>query len=349
MASFTFIIFFLGFVGGLITAVTLIPGIRVSLLDGAVVAILLYSAYLRVRQTKGRARFIPKLWLPILLFPFVALLSGGDLLYIIRWLLYAALYWVAADSLFRQEPWRKTLVACGITIALLGFVQYLLYPDLRNLYYLGWDPHYQRLFSTLLDPNFAGIILVLTALLLLEKRQMLLFVLITGALLLTYSRSSFIAFAVGLAVWGMLTKRKILVSSIVVGIAVLILLLPHTGEGRNLLRTVSSVARLENAKQAVERIAQRPLLGFGIQARAGVDTSLLFVGATTGLVGLASYVWILVSLTRLGVAKHDATYLGSLAALLVHSLFVNSLFYPWVMAWLWIMAGTVEQKVTAGT
>ena len=36
------------------------------------------------------------------------------------------------------------------------------YPDLRNLWYLGWDPHYYRVFATLLDPNYVGILLVLT-------------------------------------------------------------------------------------------------------------------------------------------------------------------------------------------
>lgn len=45
--------------------------------------------------------------------------------------------------------------------SLLGLVQFVLYPDLRNLSYLGWDPHFGRIFSTFLDPNFAGFVMVM--------------------------------------------------------------------------------------------------------------------------------------------------------------------------------------------
>lgn len=323
--------FIVGFIGGNLMALSLTPDIRVTLLDVGVVMVLLYGAY------KKRNRFIPKLWLPIVAFAFVSLISGGDLAYIIRWLLYAALYWVAADTIFSLEAWQRVLVISGVGIAMLGFVQYALYPDLRNLYYLGWDPHYQRLFSTLLDPNFTGIILALTSLLLLTRRNLFWFTLTFIALVLTYSRSSLLAFVIGLVVLGFITKRNMLIAMVLSGLVLMIAVLPKTGEGRNLLRTVSSFARLDSAQYATSRIAQKPLFGHGFRPHTGIDTSLLFVAESTGFVGLLVYGWLLIVLWR---HKEMRIYL---AALLVHSLFVHSLFYPWVMAWVWIMAGVMER------
>lgn len=322
-----------GFIGGQVAAITLANGIRISLLDVSVAVFLIVSACLSKKH-----RFIPMLWLPILTFAAIAMITGGNLAYVIRWLLYAALYWVSADRIIVPKVWQKTLVFSGIGIALLGFVQYALYPDLRNLYYLGWDPHYQRLFSTLLDPNFAGIILALTSLLLLARRNLFWFGVTFIAFVLTYSRSSYLAFLVGLVVWGILSKRKTVVALVISGLVVMIAVLPKTGEGRNILRTVSSFARIDSARYAISRIAEKPILGHGFRPHARVDTSLLFVAESTGFVGLVVYVWLLMGLWK---TREIRPYL---AAILVHSLFVNSLFYPWVMVWLWIITGVVERE-----
>lgn len=382
-----------GFIGGQLTALPLFAGARLSLLDAAVIGVLLYG----VSQT-GKKRFIPRLWMPIIGFSVVALVSlgvtvgsvplyvvGGGLLYIIRWVSFAALYWVAASRLIRVTTWQTLLVGSGVVMALLGLVQYMWYPDLRNLAYLGWDPHYQRLFSTLFDPNFTGIILAFTALTLLswctqKKRNMwwLSGVMVTlTSLILTYSRSSLIAFFVGLVVWGIYTKRKALVGGLVVLVAIALLVLPSTGEGRNLFRTVSAYARIGSMERAISLIREKPLTGHGFnilrfvardrswidesvapsRAGAGLDTSLFFVGATTGVIGMVIYGWLLARLFQLGLVglrgkeqtkEEAATYIAILSAAFIHSLFINSLFYPWVMMWLWIATGTLEQRVTAG-
>jgi len=382
-----------GIVGGQLTTVPLFAGARLSFLDAAVVVVLLYAAR---QQTKKR--FIPGLWMPIIGFSVAALVSlgatvgsvplyvvGGGLLYIIRWVSVASLYWVAASNIIHPLMWQTLLVGSGVVMGLLGLVQYAWYPDLRNLSYLGWDPHYQRLFSTLLDPNFMGIILVCTSLTLLswcmqKKRTIwwlsgLMITLVS--LLLTYSRSSLLAFLVGVIVWGIYTKRKVFVSSILALMIVVLLVLPHTGEGRNLFRTVSTYARLGSVERAVSLIREKPFVGHGFnilrfvardrswidesiapsRAGAGLDTSLLFVGATTGVVGIVVYGWLLVRLFQLGlvglrskerVREQAATYIAILSAALVHSLFINSLFYPWVMVWIWVATGSLEQRIKAG-
>jgi len=378
----------IGLVSGLVVSMPLVGSAQLTLLDISVVVVLL-----AVAVAQGRKRYIPKFWAPIIGFVAVALTSlmittrsvplyvvGGGLLYIIRWFLYAALYWAASNAIIPSRLWVKTLMISGLGLAAIGIVQYVLYPDLRNLSYLGWDPHYQRLFSTLFDPNFTGIILSLTALTflgllpLVKKRGLYIagLMLVTAALILTYSRSSLLAFFIGVGTWGMLTGRKALVAVFLAVVVVVLIVLPTTGEGTNLRRSVSSYARLGNAERAISLIREKPFFGHGFnilrfvatrrswidettlpsRAGAGLDTSLLFVGSTTGIIGMLMYGWMLISLFRLGIRglsrsgsirDASALYVSALAAVVVHSLFVNSLFYPWVMAWAWIGTGSLEQ------
>lgn len=345
----------LGLTLGQIAGFSFSSGVRVTFLDIAVVVVLLTAA---IRQ--GSRRFVPKLWAPILVFFTIALVSSyGNvvgIMYTIRWMLYALLYWVSADKTVPPKVWLSLLLYSAVAIALLGCVQYVLYPDLRNLYYLGWDPHYQRLFSTLLDPNFAGILFVLTSILLVGTSNILWLLLPIGALLLTFSRSSLIAFFVGFFVWGFLVGKKQLILGLLTFFLIVIILLPKNGEGHNLLRTVSSYARVGSAVQSIELIKEKPLLGHGF-VRMGIDTSLLSVAASTGVIGLAAYVWIIVCLFQMGLEglKRPKTrdfstrYLAMLVALMVHSLFVNSLLYPWVMVWMWMTTGVLEQKLRGDT
>jgi hypothetical protein len=283
------------------------------------------------------------------------LLTGS--LYLVRWVLYAGLYVVVAGNFVSPRFWLKGLYAVGIGFGVLGFMQFFLYPNLRNLAYLGWDPHYYRLFSTLLDPNFMGIILVFTVLLgfrLFRKNSRWI---IAGqtvtvlALLLTYSRSSFLALGAAVVVWAVIEKRwkLFIVLAVFVG---LVLILPH-GNTLSLLRADSTLARVGNWGEGVTLVMKAPVFGYGFdtlryarpsaneisKSAAGLDSSILFILATTGLVGCAAYANLVIAMIRAG--RHATFYIASVAALLVHSLFVNSLFYPWVMIWMWIVAGAV--------
>ena len=106
----------------------------------------------------------------------------------------------------------KKLMVSGAIFIVFGYIQYLFYSNLRNLYYLGWDDHLYRLFSTFLDPNFAGIFLVLILLLtvqyfFLERKTKIKIViamfsvLALIALYLTYSRSAFISMVLGVSIF----------------------------------------------------------------------------------------------------------------------------------------------------
>lgn len=292
-------------------------------------------------------------------FPLPALLTGS--LYLVRWALYAALYVIVFGNHVDNRLWFKGLYCVGVGFGLLGLLQFILYPDLRNLWYLGWDPHYYRLFSTLLDPNFIGIILVLTLLLgfgLLTKKNRVWIIageLITFvALLLTYSRSSFMALGTAIVVLAVIKKRwKLFI--ILAAFACLLFIVPKIpGDTLKLTRLDSTLARVYNWQESLNLITKAPVFGYGFDtlrylrpaaatsnAAAGLDSSILFILATTGVVGLAAYVFLIVSMIRLRNRTLGIIYVASLSALLVHSLFVNSMFYPWVMIWVWIFTGAV--------
>lgn len=295
-------------------------------------------------------------------------------LYLVRWVIYAGLYFVVSDlpkKVQVQIPF--WLLGIGTTVALLGFIQYFFYPDLRNLYYAGWDEHLYRLFSTFLDPNFAGGIFILTFLLgvgvlgkLGRSGRLGIIVAIVSfvALLLTYSRGSFVSFFVGVITFFWLSGKKRFFVPLVGLFAIGVFLLPKDSqsEGVKFLRTASIDARLESLQKGWIIFQDNPVFGIGFntyryvqerygfikptvavydRASAGTDNSFLFVLVTSGVVGFLAYlyVWgrVIGEIREIGDSGGRALLFSSFAAVFVHALFVNSLFYPYIMEWLWVL------------
>ncbi len=389
---------FISLFAGQLGSISVSPGITLYLHDVVVVLIVVYGFYSgAIRRAMTGPGSEAKLYYPAgsrLVKPIVAFAVVGVLsllanaalvqpdtlwkgsLYLLRWVAYAGVYLTLVGNK-RTLPWlAKGLFLSGSAMGLLGLVQFFLYPDLRNLMYLGYDPHYYRVFSTLFDPNFAGILFVLTlivgATFLQQKREI---GVIGGmgvsltALLLTYSRSSYLSFLAAAGVWVVLHKKwKIgLIGLLLFFVA--IVYLPRPGrEALSLDRFDSTVSRLNNWSESVQRMGQKPILGYGFnvlpflqqdssipsKAGAGIDNSFLFVGVTTGLVGLMVYGWLVWSMVLVGkrtlAAKKTSVlgtaYLATLVAVVVHSLFVNSLFYPWVMLWMWLVTAQVEKTAS---
>lgn len=317
---------------------------------------------------------IASLLLNLVNFNLREILAGS--LYLVRWFVYAELYVLIASARV-AFPWLRLLYAVSVLFGIAGFVQYFFYPDLRNLSYLGWDPHYYRLFSTLLDPNFAGIILVLgffLGLQFVKTRPLLIvsqFVLLAG-LLLTYSRSSYLAFIVGIVTYAFITKQKHVALGLLLLFFGAIAVLPlRDVDILRIDRRESALARLGNFERSMELIKESPVFGYGFntlrflqakrgrisdtslvsRAGAGVDNSFLFILATSGIVGLVAYLSILNAMVLLGreSMKHDsagAVLIASVVGVSTHAFFINSLFYPWVMIWLWVLTGSVEKNAS---
>jgi len=376
-------LFLASLLGGQLTGITLRPGITVYPHDIVLVVWLLVWIWQKPKINLRRL----SIWPAIAVFGVIAGISLAaqigrytwseltvSSLYLGRWLFYVGVYLITVSAKLSLLP---GLYLWGTALAGLGLLQIWLYPDLRNLVYLGWDPHYYRLFSTLLDPNFTGILLVLTLILglyLWQTRKKLRLPLalaqsITLAgVILTYSRSSYLALITAIFGYFFFRGKKQLAGLLIAGLVILILVWPKPpGDASSLTREVSALARIGNWQQSLQLFRGKPLLGLGFNtlkynlklhpaspdqtiSRAGsaIDSSLLFVAVTTGILGLASYLWLLVSIWKSGSdldTKNKALVIilrTSLLAVLIHSLFINSLFYPWVILWLWILLGEAE-------
>jgi O-antigen ligase len=344
------------------------------------------------RKLIKREKFIPPpLTKPILLFTFCCflslmintpLLSGREVmvagLYVVRWILYAGLYFVVFDLIHKSRtkiPNLKSqipnlLIGAGLVSAIFGLLQYLFLPDTRFLEKYGWDPHLYRVIGTFLDPGFLGLILVFTLILLTLKlwpaRKLswrgIAWVVVYLALALTYSRASYMAYLVGMGTIAWFKKSpKFFLTLFFLGMVTIFLLPRPGGEGVKLERESTIQFRLINYGQSLAIVRDNPLFGVGFNAYryaqgrhgfltgeelksshagAGGDSSLLFVLATTGIIGLAFYLWLWGKALWLG--KTNILALATLFSALVHSFFINSLFYPWIMAWLWLVLGVVR-------
>lgn len=322
--------------------------------------------------------------------------------YLIRFASYALLFLAAADIVkTAPEPEKSAkkiyavAILAAILIAVAGFIQLAVYPDLGKLEEYGWDPHINRLVSTWLDPNFIGGYLAFITCSLLgvaaytkkpsvKSALYAVAALLLTALFLTYSRSGYLAAAAGVTVVGLLKSRKLLIGFVIVFILAVGVSPRAEQRVTDLFHSVSSFVlntsenpdatarlRIKSWEQTWELIGKRPFLGSGyntlryvnynegyvadpkIHSASGSDSSLLTVLATTGAIGLIPFLWFYLSLLASSFkgwrAKKSPFSSGislglfaGLISLLVHSLFVNSLFFPQILIPVAVMIGVVE-------
>lgn len=343
-----FVIFLLLFSFGEVFRFNFGTNVFIKPLD--VILIAVFSIWLfGVFRSDVKSIFRDKLLIPIVLFVASMLLSlmlnfnnfsSNEIVvaffYIARWVLYVSLYFVVKgfSSKFKQKIIYLLLLIGGLFV-LFGFIQYFFYSSLRNLYYLGWDEHMYRMFSTFLDPNFAGSFFVLFLVFLSgiflfflnnnKIRQIRLigfmFIFTLVSIYLTYSRSALIMLLVSIFIFSSLIKKRKW-TFLIIGVSILFILFSWKNfyiENINLFRIVSAEARIDSAKIALEIIKNNPVFGVGFNtyryaqvnygfrdavgsrsshADAGTDNSFLFVASTTGIVGLILYLNLLVAILK---------------------------------------------------
>ncbi len=382
---------------GELLRVQLPNGVSIQALDGITLSIFLFTcfqaiktkAYLAIPFVKPLIFFLCvclfSLFVNSVRFPLGQISIGS--LYLFRYTAYTSLYFFFFHTAKkRYETLSRWIIVSGVLVAVFGLLQYFFYPDLRNLYYAGWDEHYLRLFSTFFDPNFAGIYLVLNFIFTLDfffknigKRNWNQIWPLSGILflffitiLLTYSRSAFLALAVGLSFYlfpkGYKKFLPVFASAIFLFILFVIFFTSAPTEGAHLLRVPSSQARIDSARHAFTIIADDPVFGIGFDmyryaqeqhhylgqatwqvshAGAGTDNSLLFILATTGIIGLSIFVYLQRAIIMYFFKKntpYSALGIACLAALLTSSFFINGLFYPSLMAFMWMILGITASK-----
>lgn len=384
---------FFAFSLGQITRIEIIPSVAITALD---VVVACFFAYLAITVFTRRNIKISPTWKSFCLF--IAFTTGSLLinsfslpsnqllaasLYLFRYIVYAGMFFLFFTfSPVQKQVAKYFMTGGGLLIVVIGYVQFFLYPSLRNLYYAGWDEHLYRMFGSFLDPNFLGIFLVVFSLFLVYQvvistnrigKYVYGFMLIAamGGVFLTYSRSALISLLISGTMFFLLLGKKRIVgifwAIILIAGLVTFLISGKRSEGTNFLRVVSTEARLESVTEALTIWQKNPILGVGFNtyryaqykngflnkkeweeshAAAGTDNSFLFVAATTGIVGLVAFLYFLY--THISVLLHQkrmldrALGIGSFVAVCVGSLFVNALFYPSIMLWLWIVLAFTE-------
>ena len=273
----------------------------------------------------------------------------------------------------RITNWLNILLIIGLVFSILGFLQILLFPDLTHLSAYGWDPHQRRIVSSLLDPNFTGgLILFLfcisTSLFIFQNKRIYAFLsaIFFIAIILTFSRSTYAAFFTAIITIGVLKSPRILLYGLFCFLAAYILIAQvrtRTLGAFTIDETAS--ARITSWQKAVEIFVKNPIFGSGFNtyrfaqikygnftfndpqgghSGAGSDSSILTIAATTGIIGLIAYSLMTLSFMRTFIkkAKTQAINLAltsSFAGLLVHSQFVNSLFFPQIVLIFWFLLG----------
>lgn len=283
-------------------------------------------------------------------------------LYLIRFISYLLLI----QFKFNKKLMIDSLIAIGISVAIFGWIQYLLFPDLRALKMLGWDDHYFRLVSTFLDPAFTGIILVLTVILVIAKtikqpnyKYMIMNIFLVVTILFTYSRSSYLSLLFSCVFLFWKFKKRFILSLSILFIALIPFLPNPGGEGVNLARTYSAVDKFINFKQGLLLVQKSPVFGIGFNnvciattgnfsshSCSGLDNSLLFILATTGIVGLVvfiDFIYKVISNTKLDI--YGWALMTSFIALFVHGMFTNTWFYNFVLGWVAILVAITRKNL----
>lgn len=274
------------------------------------------------------------------------------LLYLVRSMAYSLVAVYVSNNIKNKEYYVllgknnliDKLIYLSVASALFGWIQYLIWPNLTSLKYLGWDDHLLRMVGTFLDPTFLALIIIFGIILAIKSNKEFIINFLTISLAFTYSRISFLILLLLL-----IYKRKFIA---LILFFVTILFLPKMiGEGTNLLRTASGINKISNYEETIQIFSKSPIYGIGYNnlcfARqlylndnnlkshscSGADSSILFILVTTGILGLFIFIKFVTN-----VPSNDLIRL-TFIALLIHSIFSNSMFYPHVMFWVFSLLG----------
>lgn len=286
------------------------------------------------------------------------------------------------------QIWEKSLYLTTLSLILLGYIQLIFIPDFSFMAQYGWDPHQGRLLSTWYDPNFlAGYLSLVSPIfishVLEDYRQKtvslqtalngFLGIMIFIAMILTLSRSGLLAYMTSTMIvvliyspWGLVTLGNVLSA---------ILLINERFRQRVLgifQIDVTASLRIESWMKTINDIEQSPWIGVGyntlryqnlmtdtLNSGSGRDSSLLTIWLTTGIVGLMLVIFLIVDRIRTFLLMAQSSHprfrqwgvsgIASLSALLVHSMFVNSMTYVHILSILMIYLSIQYDKTTSNS
>lgn len=236
---------------------------------------------------------------------------------------------------------KKGILFIAILTIFSTLIQYFLYPDLRNLFYQGWDPHLYRTFGVFFDTSIAAAIF---GIFFLTVNQPIIKTIYLILIALSFSRSIYLGLSLTLIYLFIRQKQLKKIILFLLFFLTLIFFIPKpAGEGVNLKRLYSVNSRAEDYRQGINLWKNNPILGYGynriryiknsdsVHSGAAFSSSFLTILVSSGVLGLLSFVWALWSLR-----KSNKTAPILLIFLSIVSLFDNVLLHPFILFLLFI-------------
>lgn len=263
-------------------------------------------------------------------------------LYFLRLVLYFLFlfslnYWINIDKNNLLDL--KKGINLFILLTLFStLIQYFLYPDLRNLIYQGWDPHYYRTFGVFFDTSIAATIYGLIFFIADNFFIKLIFLIFLG---LSYSRNIYLGFFITIIYLYFFKKKNfssIFLITIIVLLTVIFILPKPKGEGGKLTRSYSIVARINDFKKGINLFLKQPIFGYGynriryiknessLNSGASFSSSYLTILVSSGILGFLSLLLWLLNFWRKYPYKRFL-----LVFIYLVSLFDNILFHPFIL------------------
>lgn len=266
-------------------------------------------------------------------------------LYLYRLHLYFIYFFYLRYHVQKKINFSKVIKNGILAIALLTiistFTQYFLYPDLRNLFYQGWDPHLYRTFGVFFDTSITSAIFGIFFLTLNQPVIKNIYLLLIA---LSFSRSTYLGLSLTLIYLFASQKKYVKIFLFFLFFAVLIFLIPKpSGEGVNLTRLYSIESRIEDYRQGIDLWKNKPLIGYGynriryvknsqsVHSGATYSSSFLTILVSSGIFGLISFIWVLWSLR-----KSNKSALVLLIFISLVSLFDNIALHPFILFLLFV-------------
>jgi len=261
-------------------------------------------------------------------------------LYLFRLYLYFIYYFYLRYHVRKNKKFsmviKKGIFIMAILTIISTLIQYFLYPDLRNLYYQGWDPHLYRTFGVFFDTSISAAIFGLFFLTINKPIIKIIYLLIIA---LSFSRSIYLGLSLTLIYLFIQQKKFKKIIFFLTFFAILIFIIPKpSGEGVNLKRLYSIDSRTEDYIQGINLWRKKPLTGYGynriryiknsdsVHSGAAYSSSFLTILVSSGILGMISFIWILWSLRR---SNKLAPIL--LIFISIVSLFDNVILHPFIL------------------
>jgi len=271
--------------------------------------------------------------------------------------LFAFLYWLrfaiqigfflALYSLFKHQelnlPLFRFLTFAFSLSLILGLSQFVFLPDTRFLNEFGWDDHLNRLIGTFFDPAFTGLFFLFGFFITLTTSVTFSVLFLIG-LVLTFSRATYLTFALALSFFAFASRRLRLLVLLLFFFLLIYLLPSSEGEGVRLDRTYSLTTRTQTTISGFDHFTNSPLLGIGFNHYpkpdnlplnhsyhpSAPDNSYIFILATTGIIGFGLFLAWQAKIFVHGIKKSPVLATLTLA-FSFHALANNTLFYSFLL------------------